>query len=112
MSDVVLRPAKPADAAGITACVGEAFVHYIERIGKQPGPMRKDFADVVKQFQVHVAVAASKIVGAIVPVAGFSPATADEDLQGVLQSDEKRQRTENGPWPSSDRPRYDDDRGA
>ena len=29
-----------------------------------------------------------------------------------MQSDEKRQRTENGPWPSSDRPRSDDDRGA
>jgi hypothetical protein len=33
MSAVVLRPAKPEDAPGIAACVCEAYVHYIERIG-------------------------------------------------------------------------------
>jgi len=66
MPDVVIRPATPEDVPGITACVSEAFVHYIERIGKQPGPMLEDFAHVVRSFQVHVAVATSEIVGAIV----------------------------------------------
>jgi GNAT superfamily N-acetyltransferase len=46
--------------------VCEAYVHYIERIGKQPGPMLEHYADVISQFQVHVAVAASGVIGAIV----------------------------------------------
>ena len=66
MPEVMVRPAKPEDAAGIAACVCEAYVHYIERIGKQPGPMLEDYFEVVRQFQVHVAVAGGKIVGAIV----------------------------------------------
>ena len=66
MSEVVTRPAKPHDAPGIAACVCEAYVHYIERIGKQPGPMLEDYAEVVNQFQVHVAAIDSKVVGAIV----------------------------------------------
>lgn len=66
MSEVTARPAKPEDARAIAACVCEAYVHYIERIGKQPGPMLEDYAEVVNQFQVHVAVADSKVVGAIV----------------------------------------------
>lgn len=66
MSDLVVRPAKPEDAPGIAACVCEAYVHYIERIGKQPGPMLEDYSEVIHQSQVHVAAAGSKIVGAIV----------------------------------------------
>jgi N-acetylglutamate synthase-like GNAT family acetyltransferase len=66
MPDVTLRQARTGDAPGIAACVCEACVHYIERIGKQPGPMLEDYADVVKRFQVHVAVAADDIVGVIV----------------------------------------------
>jgi len=66
MSEVTVRPAKPGDAPGIAACVCEAYVHYIERIGKQPGPMLEDYAEVVQQSQVHVAVAGGKVVGAIV----------------------------------------------
>jgi len=66
MPEVVVRLAKPEDAAGIAACVCEAYVHYIERIGKQPGPMLEDYSEVIQQFQVHVAVAGGKIVGAIV----------------------------------------------
>ena len=66
MSDVVVRPAKPQDAPGIAACVCEAYVHYIERIGKQPGPMLEDYAEVINHFQVHIAAIDSKVVGAIV----------------------------------------------
>ncbi len=66
MSEVVVRPAQPEDSSGITACVCEAYVHYIERIGRQPGPMLEDYSEVIQQFQVHVAAVGSKIVGAIV----------------------------------------------
>lgn len=66
MPAITLRPAKPQDAAAIAACVCEAYVHYIERIGKQPGPMLEDYAQVVSDSQVHVAVSAGRVVGAIV----------------------------------------------
>ena len=42
---ISLRPARPSDPAAVAACVCEAYVHYIERIGKQPGPMLEDYAD-------------------------------------------------------------------
>jgi GNAT superfamily N-acetyltransferase len=63
---VSIRPANPEDAPGIAACVCEAYMHYIERIGKQPGPMLENYADVIRQSQVHVALAHERVVGAIV----------------------------------------------
>ena len=66
MAAVSIRPAKPQDAPGIAACVCEAYVHYIERIGKQPGPMLEDYTEAIQQFQVHVAITETKVVGAIV----------------------------------------------
>jgi len=65
-SAVAIRAARQEDAAGVAACVCEAYVHYIERIGRQPGPMLENYADVIKQSQVHVALAHERIVGAIV----------------------------------------------
>ncbi len=66
MPDVLLRPAHLEDAPGVAACVCSAYLHYIERIGKQPGPMLDDYAEVIRQFQVHVAIQDNAIVGAIV----------------------------------------------
>lgn len=61
-----LRRAEPDDVPSITACVCDAYVHYIERIGKRPGPMLENFADTVSEHQVHVAVAVGSVVGVIV----------------------------------------------
>lgn len=66
MPDLHIRPAEHDDAPGITACVCSAFLHYIERIGKQPGPMLENYADVIRKFQVHVAIQNEIVVGAIV----------------------------------------------
>jgi N-acetylglutamate synthase-like GNAT family acetyltransferase len=60
------RTATLQDVAGITACVCEAYVHYIERIGKRPGPMLEDFDETVRTAQVHVAEADGRIVGVAV----------------------------------------------
>ena len=65
-AQVSLRPATPEDAPGISACVCHAYVGYIERIGRQPGPMLEDYAEVIRQCEVHVAEIDGKIVGAIV----------------------------------------------
>jgi GNAT superfamily N-acetyltransferase len=66
MLNIALRRAESSDAAAVTACVCEAYLHYIERIGRQPGPMLEDYARVVKDAMVHVAVEASRVVGSIV----------------------------------------------
>ena len=64
MSFAALRRANLEDVAGITACVCEAYVHYIERIGKRPGPMIEDFEHTVRTAQVHVAESkGGRIVG-------------------------------------------------
>jgi len=64
---VALRPARISDAAAIASCVCEAYVGYIERIGKQPGPMLDNYVEVIRDSLVHVAVSdAGKIVGVIV----------------------------------------------
>jgi ribosomal protein S18 acetylase RimI-like enzyme len=66
MSDDRIRPATPEDAPGIAATVCEAYVHYIERIGRQPGPMLEDYSKVIAESQVHVADGDFGVVGAIV----------------------------------------------
>jgi GNAT superfamily N-acetyltransferase len=66
MERIALRRARPADAAAITACVCEAYLHYIERIGRQPAPMLVDYAEVIEHHQVHVAVQGEAVVGVLV----------------------------------------------
>lgn len=66
MSEIELRPALPSDAAGVAACVCEAYVHYIERIGRQPGPMLEDYSHVITEAIVYVATQGGRVVGAIV----------------------------------------------
>ena len=61
-----LRHASPADAPAISACVCAAYLHYIERIGRQPGPMLENYADVIRRAQVHVATQGGRVVGTIV----------------------------------------------
>ena len=41
-----------ADAGHIADCVGAAYAHYVPRMGKPPGPMLADYADVVSRHQV------------------------------------------------------------
>ena len=66
MTDTIVRTATPADVPGITACVCEAYVHYIERIGKRPGPILEDSEETVRDAQVHVAEAQGRAVGVAV----------------------------------------------
>ena len=62
----VLRPAAPDDAEAVAACVGDAYRHYIDRIGKPPGPMLEDYAQVIRQRQVAVAEIDGAIAGVLV----------------------------------------------
>ena len=41
-----IRRAVEQDIAEVTYCVCKAFIHYIPRIGKQPGPMLDDYRSI------------------------------------------------------------------
>jgi GNAT superfamily N-acetyltransferase len=66
MTEAKVRLATLADVPAVTACVCEAYVHYIERIGKRPGPMLEDFEDTLREAQVHVAELHGHVVGVAV----------------------------------------------
>lgn len=61
-----LRPATATDAAAVQTCVHAAYRHYIERIGRPPGPMLEDYAKVIRERQVTVAEIGGKIAGVLV----------------------------------------------
>ena len=46
--------------------VNAAYRHYVERIGRPPGPMTEDYAEVIRNRQVTFAERAGAIVGVIV----------------------------------------------
>lgn len=63
---IEVRAAREDDAPAIAACACRAYVHYVERIGRQPAPMVEDYATVIREAQVHVATLAGRVVGALV----------------------------------------------
>ena len=66
MPAVTIRLALPEDAAAVAACVCQAYVRHIQRIGRQPGPMLLDYAQVLRDNTVYVAVDAGEVVGVLV----------------------------------------------
>lgn len=61
-----IRPATPADADAVARCVKAAYAHYIERNGKTPAPMLDDYAKVIHEHEVYVAIIDEAIVGMLV----------------------------------------------
>ena len=66
MDQIEVRPAGPHDVPGIAACVCEAYLPYVERIGRQPGPMVDDYMDVLRHCHVYVAVQGRHLAGVVV----------------------------------------------
>jgi ribosomal protein S18 acetylase RimI-like enzyme len=62
----LFRSATAADASSVTGLVAAAYGHYVERIGRLPGPMTADYAQVIRSH--HVTVAERHGDGAIVGV--------------------------------------------
>jgi ribosomal protein S18 acetylase RimI-like enzyme len=60
------RTATGADAAPVAELVDVAYRHYVERIGRLPGPMAEDYAHVIRGARVHVAEREDTIVGVLV----------------------------------------------
>ncbi len=66
MGGFVLRSAMADDATAVNDCVHHAFGHYIERIGRKPGPMLMDYALEIREHQVFVVDDNGQIAGALV----------------------------------------------
>ena len=54
------------DADAITDCVHRAYRHYVERLGKPPGPMLDDYTEIIERHHVHVAEMDDQIIGVLV----------------------------------------------
>lgn len=65
----MIRPAVPADLAAVERIVRDAYTPYIARIGKEPGPMRDDYAAQIAAGTVSVAAVDGAIGGLIVLIA-------------------------------------------
>lgn len=61
-----LRPATPADAPALAACVEAAYTPWIARVGRKPWPMLQDYAAVVAGHEVVVAELDGALAGLIV----------------------------------------------
>lgn len=61
-----MRTARPSDAEAIKRCVEAAYRHYIPRMGKPPGPMLDDFAEVIGEHIVFVVEEKDEVVGVLV----------------------------------------------
>jgi GNAT superfamily N-acetyltransferase len=64
--DCSLRSAKEEDAPALTQLVDDAYRGYVSRIGRKPGPMTEDYAEVIRHGDVSVVESDSKLVAAIV----------------------------------------------
>ena len=61
-----LRPATDADAPRLTALVQAAYGHYVERMGRPPGPMIEDYGALVRDGVVTVAERGGDVAGLLV----------------------------------------------
>lgn len=61
-----IRPAVAADVPAITSVVHDAYVKYVARIGKPPGPMLDDYAARVAAGQAWVCVEGDAVAGILV----------------------------------------------
>lgn len=61
-----IRQALANDARSAQACVAAAFGHYVERIGKPPGPMLLDFPGEIEAHHVWLATDRDDVIGVLV----------------------------------------------
>jgi len=66
MTGYTFRSARETDAAAVAACVHSAYGHYVARIGRKPGPMLDDYAEVIRRAQVTIAESGGRLAGVLV----------------------------------------------
>ena len=65
MADII-RPASVSDLKAITQIVADAYTRYIDRIGKEPGPMLDDYAAHIRNHTAWVIERDAVVAGLIV----------------------------------------------
>jgi GNAT superfamily N-acetyltransferase len=63
---ITLDTAGTADVPAVEALVRESYEPYVERIGREPGPMLVDYAAVIREGRAVVARSGDRIVGLLV----------------------------------------------
>lgn len=66
MRDYAPRRAQAEDADKLSALVADAYRGYISRIGRKPGPMTEDYAQVIRERDVSVVESGGELIAAIV----------------------------------------------
>ena len=64
--DVGVRAANHADEASVVACVNAAYENYVAAIGKKPAPMLADYAQLIRDGVVRVAVSGDGVVVGVI----------------------------------------------
>ena len=64
----MIRLARPADRPAVERIVADAYGHYIERLGKPPGPMLDDYETMIDNGLVHLLEIEGEIVGYVILV--------------------------------------------
>ena len=65
LSEYTARAAAHGDAPGAAACVRAAYEHYVGRNGHVPAPMRQEYDDVIRDYQVTVVDYRGEIVAVL-----------------------------------------------
>jgi len=60
-----IRPAEGGDVPAVAECVRAAYSKYVERIGKEPAPMRQDHAAAIGAGEFYVLVDEEELIGTI-----------------------------------------------
>jgi ribosomal protein S18 acetylase RimI-like enzyme len=60
-----IRPAEGRDVPAVAGCVRASYAKYVERIGKEPAPMRQDHAAEIEAGGTYVLVEGEELVGTI-----------------------------------------------
>lgn len=63
-----IRDASARDVTAMGRLVNAAYQHYVQRIGKPPGPMLDDYADVVAHHHAFIAELGGEVAGILVLV--------------------------------------------
>lgn len=64
-----IRLAIENDRSAIESCIGDAYQHYIPRIGKRPASMDREFLPLIHAGRVHVYESKGEILGVMVVAA-------------------------------------------
>ena len=104
----VVRPARHADAAPVSAIVDAAYAAYVPRIGRKPGPMLDDYAARIAAGQVWVMEREGALAGVLVleeTAGGFlldnvavAPERHGQGLGRILLTFAEREAARRG-WP-------------